>query len=98
MDEKKPVNEEAVEEPTEAELPAAIPAQQDWQKRHDDREAYREELRTRVRKAQPNAAYFRPAKPKPTISDDTLKSSRIGNGQRRSVSRHHFLPRKAIFI
>ena len=73
MDEKKPVKEEAVEEPTEAELPAAIPAQQDWQKRHDDREAYREELRTRVRKAQPNAAYFRPAKPKPTISDDSHK-------------------------
>lgn len=75
MDEiKEPTTEDikgAVEtDPSETTL---VPVQQDWQQRHDAREAHREELRSRVRKAQPNAAYFRPAKPQPTISDDSHK-------------------------
>lgn len=75
MDEiKEPANEQ-IKEPVGTEEPqsALVPTQQDWQIRHDAREAYREELRNRVRKAQPNAAYFRPAKPQPTISDDSHK-------------------------
>ena len=75
MDESKQVKDKALEEPVEDNdsRPALVPSQQDWQKRHDDREVYREELRTRVRNAQPNAEYFRPAKPQPTISDDSHK-------------------------
>lgn len=75
MDDIKEPTDEIVDNPIEAEEQQAslVPVKRDWQQRHDDREAYREELRSRVRKAQPNAEYFRPAKPQPTISDDGHK-------------------------
>ncbi|MBQ6365870.1 MAG: recombinase family protein [Oscillospiraceae bacterium] len=75
MDEIKEPITEIGDDPAEADVQetALVPVKQDWQQRHDDREAYREELRSRVRKAQPNAEYFRPAKPQPTISDDGHK-------------------------
>ena len=75
MDDIKEPTAEIVDKPNEAETQetALVPVKRDWQQRHDDREAYREELRSRVRKAQPNAEYFRPAKPQPTISDDGHK-------------------------
>ncbi len=76
MIDSKPENAEIIKElegATSEVQENLVSVQQDWQKRHDDREAYREELRTRVRKAQPNAEYFRPAKPQPTISDESHK-------------------------
>lgn len=75
MDEIKEPTTENIEGAVETEPSETThaPVQQDWQQRHDAREAHREELRSRVRKAQLNATYFRPAKPQPTISDDSHK-------------------------
>ena len=45
----------------------------DWSKKHKEREETREEIRSRVRKATSHNEYFRPAKPSPTIQDETDK-------------------------
>ena len=77
-EEKKPMEEEEVS--TEAlegevveqeEIP--LSAVQDWVARHKEREAKRDEIRQRVRGAGSKKEYFRPAKPQPTIQDDTQK-------------------------
>ena len=57
----------------EKELPYEEPVTQDWQKKHDEREAVREQIRQRVRSATSHNEYFRPAKPKPTITDESDK-------------------------
>ncbi len=46
----------------------------DWQKRHDALEAEREVIRSRVRNTRSVQGVLRPARPKPTISDDGEKS------------------------
>ena len=57
----------------EKELPNEEPVTQDWQKKHDEREAVREQIRQRVRGATSHNEYFRPAKPKPAITDESDK-------------------------
>lgn len=46
----------------------------DWQKRHDEIEEQREQIRNRVRSTKAGNAVLRPAKPKPTISDSDEKN------------------------
>ncbi len=77
-DEMKTMKEDAVvSEPLEGEVigqeeipPSTV---KDWVARHQEREAKRDEIRQRVRGAASKKEYFRPAKPKPTIQDETRK-------------------------
>lgn len=48
----------------------------DWESRHKEREARREEIRNRVRNAEGSKEYFHKGMPVPTIKDDTEK--RVG--------------------
>ena len=77
-EEKKPMEEEEVStEALEGEVveqeKIPLSAVQDWVARHKEREAKRDEIRQRVRGAGSKKEYFRPAKPQPTIQDDTQK-------------------------
>lgn len=49
-------------------------SESDWEKRHDEIEMTREQIRNRVRNTKMGNAVIRPAKPKPAISDMTEKN------------------------
>lgn len=77
-EEKKGLEDEAtVQEPLEGEIveqeEISLSTVQDWVARHKQREAARDEIRQRVRGSSSKSEYFRPAKPKPTIKDETKK-------------------------
>lgn len=54
-------------------LPEPKGLDNDWSNRHREREEEREEIRQRVRQATSQNEYFRPAKPIPTLQDETDK-------------------------
>ena len=64
---------EDVEDEAQETSTALVPVEQDWVRRHNEREEDREQIRKRVRSAKSYKEFFRPAKPKETIRDNTEK-------------------------
>ena len=55
-------------------IPEQTESVSEWNKRHEEIETLREQIRNRVRSATGNNAYFRPALPTPTINDTGRKT------------------------
>ena len=68
--------EQFVADYTKPLLPAPKEEETDWQTRHKEREALRENIRNRVRNSEGSNVYFHKGMPLPTNSDDTDK--RVG--------------------
>ena len=65
---------EPTEEINEEYIPEQSESASEWNKRHEEIETLREQIRNRVRNATGNNAYFRPALPTPTINDTGRKN------------------------
>ncbi len=68
-DEQKQIDESVDMSDPSIDNSADDTAVSDWQRRHDEIESAREEIRTRVRNTRRGNGVLRPAKPKPTIND-----------------------------